>query len=355
MKNTISMLGAWTIVWFMFLGVIVFDVNSIQVVHAEDFIVSETDTDEDSNIITSLPAVEADTDEETSAPQLPGTETDTDEEMVDNENNNGSGNHTTVGGRSSGSRRSSGGEVLGSSTLPDPSCGLYLNDYMRIGVVNNSFEVTKLQIFLNEFIDAKIAVNGVFGVETDLAVKKLQAKYADEILKPWVDAGFGPTPPTGYVYITTRYFINVEKCKELDLIRPTLRLDTSNQMNLSIPATNGAVLGTSTGVTGNACGIYLHDYLKQGIDNNPEEVKKLQLFLNEFIKTDLAITGVFGEETDSAVRRLQAEYMESILKPWTDAGVTVDASPTGYVYKTTQHFINTKKCPDLNLALPELN
>jgi hypothetical protein len=93
---------------------------------------------------------------------------------------------------------------------------------------------------------------------------------------------------------------------------------------------------------------YLTEYIRYGAENNPEEVKKLQTFLNEYEGEQIPVTGFYGEITMGAINRLQKKYAEEILTPW---GIT---EPTGYVYITTQRFINNKKCGGVELPLPEL-
>jgi hypothetical protein len=96
------------------------------------------------------------------------------------------------------------------------------------------------------------------------------------------------------------------------------------------------------------CDYYLTEYIRYGADNNPEEVKKLQTFLNEYEGEQIPVTGFYGEITMGAVNRLQKKYASEILAPW---GIT---EPTGYVYITTQRFINNKKCDGEVLPIPEL-
>ncbi|MCA9353504.1 thrombospondin type 3 repeat-containing protein, partial [Candidatus Nomurabacteria bacterium] len=100
----------------------------------------------------------------------------------------------------------SSGEVLGASS----SCVEYLKSYMRFGRVNSKEEVLKLQAFLNIFEGAGLKLDGVFGPNTDAAVRNLQQKYGEDILSPW-----GIDQSTGYVYITTKWFINNKYCPGL--------------------------------------------------------------------------------------------------------------------------------------------
>jgi len=84
---------------------------------------------------------------------------------------------------------------------------------------------------------------------------------------------------------------------------------------------------------------YLKNYLKIGEDNDIEEVKKLQIFLRDFEGfSNLAVTGMFDQETFDTVSAFQIKYKEEILAPW---GIDV---PTGYVYYTTQNKINELYC-----------
>lgn len=122
----------------------------------------------------------------------------------------------------------------------------------------------------------------------------------------------------------------------------------------SHPLNIGRVLGVSTGsVLGasTSCGIYVNDFLKMGSKNNTDEVKKLQEFLNDFLKLNppLTVNGVFGVQTFKAVVKFQEQESGYVLKPW---GLK---KGTGYVYKTTTARINNLKCPDLNLPTPDVN
>ena len=115
------------------------------------------------------------------------------------------------------------GEVLGAATtsdeLPLPAgCSAYLNEYLKYGKKNDANEVTKLQTFLNEEMNANLPATGFFGQMTKDWVKKFQVKYQDNILKPWKDAGFKGMDldtGTGFVFKTTKRWINIMKCESL--------------------------------------------------------------------------------------------------------------------------------------------
>ncbi len=118
--------------------------------------------------------------------------------------------------------------------------------------------------------------------------------------------------------------------------------------------TGPAVLGASTSTL--SCEPYLTTYLKKGeVNNKADQVKKLQTFLNEFIGSKLPVTGYFGSLTDTAVRNLQTKYSDEIIKPWVQANLMSSIHSTGWVYKTTQWFINSKKCSQEAIPFPVLN
>ena len=121
----------------------------------------------------------------------------------------------------------------------------------------------------------------------------------------------------------------------------------------------GQVLGasTSTGqVLGASCGLYLTQYIhpiRKNL-NNPTEVKKLQIFLNQNLGLNLPITGYYGNQTIAAVNQFQVKYHTEVLAPWLPLGLPTQFTPTSYVYQTTQRWINLIMCPALNLSLPAL-
>lgn len=94
----------------------------------------------------------------------------------------------------------------------------------------------------------------------------------------------------------------------------------------------------SRSVTAPACQPLLSDYLRKGWNNDPEQVTKLQNFLNEY-GFAVPVTGFFGDLTEEAVKAFQAKYLPDVLTPW-----GIDYS-TGFVYKTTRHKINNLVCP----------
>ena len=85
-------------------------------------------------------------------------------------------------------------------------------------------------------------------------------------------------------------------------------------------------------------GDYITAYMRQGIDNDPAEVRKLQTFLNEYDGANLNVNGTFDASTTEAVKDFQVKYSKDVLSPW---GIDY---PTGIVYITTAHEINNMFC-----------
>ncbi len=82
-------------------------------------------------------------------------------------------------------------------TSLDPKQCPHFTRYHKMG--ESGGEIPKIQIFLK---DQKLyfgPIDGYYSAAVDEAVREFQARYADEILKPW-----GLSAPTGYWYKTTR-------------------------------------------------------------------------------------------------------------------------------------------------------
>ncbi len=97
------------------------------------------------------------------------------------------------------------------------------------------------------------------------------------------------------------------------------------------------------------CELYLTEYITYGVGNNPQEVEKLQVFLNDHMGENIPVTGFYGEITMGVVNDFQVKYTEEILSPW---GTT---RPTGQVYKTTQRKINDIMCPEVAITMPDIS
>jgi hypothetical protein len=114
----------------------------------------------------------------------------------------------------------------------------------------------------------------------------------------------------------------------------------------------GSVLGASSTTLPElpaGCNALLHTYMRLGRHNDSDEVTKLQEFLNKELGSNLTVNGNFDESTDAAVRQFQKAHEPQILTPW---GINY---ATGYVYKTTQRWVNLTSCSSLNIPMPVLN
>ncbi len=106
--------------------------------------------------------------------------------------------------------------------------------------------------------------------------------------------------------------------------------------------TNRQVIGKELVLTrdnsgSNSC-YYLFDYLKKGWNNNPVEVKKLQVFLRDLEGFDVAITGVYDDQTIKALNAFQERYKDDILTPWGHK------EATSFTYITTKKKVNEIYC-----------
>jgi hypothetical protein len=86
---------------------------------------------------------------------------------------------------------------------------------------------------------------------------------------------------------------------------------------------------------------YLLEYIKFGAQNNPTEVRKLQIFLHDLMGyTNVPVTGFYDQVTYDAVKEFQKGFRNDILKPWGYDGNT----GTGYVYILTKKKVNEIYC-----------
>ena len=81
--------------------------------------------------------------------------------------------------------------------------------------------------------------------------------------------------------------------------------------------------------------------------NNPEDVERLQTFLNDHEDANIPVTGYFGELTKAAVERFQEKYYSDILAPW-DSIPGYQYASLGNVYKTTTWKINSLVCGNIS-------
>jgi len=129
---------------------------------------------------------------------------------------------------------------------------------------------------------------------------------------------------------------------------PDLSTDASSGVVSSRVTVSGSVSNNEGEVLGASCGLYMDKFIRQGVDNDPEQVKKLQEFLNEEMNANLPVTGVYGPLTYNALKAFQEKYPSEILAPW---GLNTS---TGIAYQTTLRWINMLECPALALQIPSL-
>ena len=108
------------------------------------------------------------------------------------------------------------------------------------------------------------------------------------------------------------------------------------------------IVGIEGEVLGESCGLFLDKFMRQGVKNDTEQVKKLQEFLNKEMGANLPVTGFYGPLTSQAVRAFQEKYADEVLAPWDLGG------PTGIVYQTTLRWINQLECPSSSIEMPSL-
>ena len=121
--------------------------------------------------------------------------------------------------------------------------------------------------------------------------------------------------------------------------------------NGPIVAPQGQVLGASTSTLPElpaGCSALLSTYMRKGKKNDAGEVRKLQQFLNDQLGANIPVTGFFGPMTDTWVRAFQQAHRDQVLTPWKLS------APTGFVYLTTQRWINLTYCSSLSIPLPTL-
>lgn len=91
---------------------------------------------------------------------------------------------------------------------------------------------------------------------------------------------------------------------------------------------------------------YIRGYIAFGANNDKEDVRKLQSFLNRHMNEGLLVDGFYNSATFEAVKRFQLRYANEILHPW---GIN---EPTGFVYLTTQRKINALQNPGQYFPMP---
>ncbi len=107
----------------------------------------------------------------------------------------------------------------------------------------------------------------------------------------------------------------------------------------------GEVLGAETGP---AC-IRFTEYYDTG--DTGGEIRALQIFLNEYLGTNLVVNGIYDVATTQAVHDFQAMHWDDIIDPWTPP---LSPNTTGRFYKTTRATVNAIiDCPEAAVYLED--
>lgn len=109
--------------------------------------------------------------------------------------------------------------------------------------------------------------------------------------------------------------------------------------SLGVVNNGGGSVSAPVVTSGGGSCYYLYDYLRKDFNNNPIEVRKLQVFLRDLEGfTTIQVTGVYDDQTIVALDAFQARYKDDILTPW---GHT---APTSYTYILTKKKVNEIYC-----------
>ncbi len=137
---------------------------------------------------------------------------------------------------------SGAGAVLGASTGPtgavlgDSTCTPHFSKHLLNGYgTHDTWTVTELQKFLNEYMNAGLEITGAYDTATVKAVRAFQDKEFAQVITPW-----GIKKNTGHFYLTTLRMANIRYCElhgdvSLSIAMPAL-----------IPFKKGTVAGATT-------------------------------------------------------------------------------------------------------------
>lgn len=107
-------------------------------------------------------------------------------------------------------------------------------------------------------------------------------------------------------------------------------VETTEDGDIIIRDTEGNELAT--------CEPYIVDSIRDIWANPPEQVMRLERFLNDVEGEQLAVDGVYGNADFAAVERFQLKYADAILTPYDRT------EPTGFVHTETKQKINELHC-----------
>lgn len=92
----------------------------------------------------------------------------------------------------------------------------------------------------------------------------------------------------------------------------------TKEENTQKPETKNITLNSATSAPEISCKAepYLTQSIKLGSDNNPENVKLLEKFLNKYENAGLIVDGIYSREDFQAVIKWQEKHADDVLKPW---------------------------------------
>ncbi len=103
------------------------------------------------------------------------------------------------------------------------------------------------------------------------------------------------------------------------------------------PSSNSVIPNSPNVVSPLSCtqNTYPTKAIKFGAQNNPEQVKLLEQYLNSYEGTDLPVDGFYSVQDKEAVVAWQEKYGSEILKPWGET------KGTGYIFTTSLNKFKT--------------
>ena len=134
------------------------------------------------------------------------------------------------------------------------------------------------------------------------------------------------------------------KSGEVSLILPNLKNEVSYDIKVAAVNTKGTgtfsnIFQVTPSSKSKKCEPIITSYIKlNSKQNDIENVKRMQIFFRDDLNYKNKVTGFYGSETFSLVKKFQLEYAEDVLKPWKLK------KGTGWVYITTKKKINDIYC-----------
>jgi hypothetical protein len=118
---------------------------------------------------------------------------------------------------------------------------------------------------------------------------------------------------------------------------------SSSHSRTATPVSADTVLYTTS------CPLITSNILKSSLKNDASDVARLQAFLKDVEKMNVAVNGSFDADTEAAVKAFQIKYADVVLAPWSAT------KASGIAYITTIKKINDIACKQpMTLSASEL-